>query len=310
MNLPTFLSSTIIIVLLSSLSIFQSNDFKPFLSHNSSIPIDTIDTPCQINWHTEDISKFWEIYENPHTRYNTQLWQTEYLDKGSAGLKSFIKNRIESAKNKDYYENIRYTSKNLDTYKKQVCKIYQKLDSLYPKAKFPDIYFVIGRRNTGGTISNAGLIIGIERFGVRNKNFNPDINIELLDDIIAHELIHFQQRYIKDHTLLAQCIREGSADFIGEMLSGSLANDLSHYKYGDAHEEALKQEFKKKMLSNDWTGWLYYQKDKSRPKDLGYWIGYKICQSYYQRASDKKQAIYDILNIQDFQKFLETSAYL
>jgi hypothetical protein len=63
------------------------------------------------------------------------------------------------------------------------------------------------------------------------------------------------------------------------------------------------------MNQSDWTGWLYYQKDKSRPKDLGYWMGYKVSQAYYNNASDKQQAVYDILNIQDFKKFLAQSGF-
>ena len=43
--------------------------------------------------------------------------------------------------------------------------------------------------------------------------------------------------------------------------------------------------------------------------DLGYYIGYKICESYYQSAKDKKQAIKDILEIKDFNQFLIDSKY-
>ena len=39
--------------------------------------------------------------------------------------------------------------------------------------------------------------------------------------IVAHELIHAQQRIpYKYKILLEQCIIEGSADFIGELISG------------------------------------------------------------------------------------------
>ena len=48
---------------------------------------------------------------------------------------------------------------------------------------------------------------------------------------------------------------------------------------------------------------------KERPADLGYYIGYKICEAYYQNAKDKKQAIKDILGIKDFNQFLKDSGY-
>jgi hypothetical protein len=38
-------------------------------------------------------------------------------------------------------------------------------------------------------------------------------------------------------------------------------------------------------------------------------MGYKICESYYKNAKDKRQAIRDILEIKDFAAFLEKSRY-
>jgi hypothetical protein len=49
-----------------------------------------------------------------------------------------------------------------------------------------DIYFVVGRLNTAGTVSQRGLLIGAEMY--------RDHSGVLL--IVAHELIHYQQRPI------------------------------------------------------------------------------------------------------------------
>ena len=46
-----------------------------------------------------------------------------------------------------------------------------------------------------------------------------------------------------------------------------------------------------------------------RPPDLGYYMGSKICESYYSNASDKKRAIQDIFKIDDFSDFLNRSGY-
>ena len=58
----------------------------------------------------------------------------------------------------------------------------------------------------------------------------------------------------------------------------------------------------------DLSKWLY-QGDRStdRPADLGYWMGYRICEAYYKRAADKKQAIREILEIKDFEAFRSSS---
>ena len=54
-----------------------------------------------------------------------------------------------------------------------------------------------------------------------------------------------------------------------------------------------------------------YEGDKAvnRPADLGYWVGYKIAESYYKNAKDKKQAVKELLEIKDFSKFLADSRY-
>lgn len=45
------------------------------------------------------------------------------------------------------------------------------------------------------------------------------------------------------------------------------------------------------------------------PPDLGYWIGYRIAKSYYERADNKQKAILDILGLTDFDDSLKASGY-
>ena len=192
------------------------------------------------------------------------------------------------------------------------------MKEIYPDAVFPPVYFVVGRMNSGGTLTDKGLLIGAEMYGKR-----PDTDLSELDDwlkavlgsvdrvpyIVAHELIHFQQNTVRERTLLSASIREGSADFIGELISGGQINPHLH-KYGDPREKELWEEFSKEMEGKDYSNWLYQgEKSKDRPADLGYYIGYKIVESYYRKADDKKQAIKDILNIKDFNSFLRASGY-
>ena len=40
---------------------------------------------------------------------------------------------------------------------------------------------------------------------------------------------------------------------------------------------------------------MYGRPGDGRPNDLGYFIGYRIAQAYYQRAADKAQAVRDII---------------
>ena len=76
-----------------------------------------------------------------------------------------------------------------------------------------------------------------------------------------------------------------------------------------AHKHAT-QEFEKEMNGDDISNWLYQGDEaKDKPADLGYYIGYKIAESFYKNSKDKKQAVKDILNVKDFAKFLKDSKY-
>jgi hypothetical protein len=272
--------------------------------------------PSEAKFHTDDITTFWQVFDQHSPKLPGEVLQKEYLDKGSPGLKGFIRNRIESGKylsktvrsQLGYYTYVRPFTLSIAQKKERLYECFLNLKKLYPAAVFPDVYFVIGANNTGGTTFSQGLIIGAERFGKTTDTYQPALDIDEVDEVVAHELVHFQQKYAKDNSLLAQCIREGAADFICELIAGSHTNQET-YQYGHAHQAELWQEFQAKMYHNDWSEWLYYTKNKSRPKDLGYWMGYQICKAYYNRTTDKTQAISDILNIDDFRKFLEASGY-
>lgn len=313
-------------IVLQSTSTMSSNSI-PIINTNRNDASETFlncqqdkeftNEPRNAKFHTNDVISFWQIFDQHNPKIDAAIIEKEYLEKGSIGLKAFIKNRIESGKymskivnkNIDYYKYIRPYTLTIEEKRKHFYKHFEKLKLLYPEAIFPDVYFVIGANNTGGATFKGGLIIGLERFGKSNENFNPALDIEELDNVIIHELIHFQQKYTKDNSLLAQSIKEGAADLICEMITGSHSNKKLHL-FANEHKNELWTEFKSKMYDTNWTNWLYGgNKIKSRPKDLGYWMGYEICKAYYNKSTDKKKAISEILNIRDFKNFLEESNY-
>lgn len=128
--------------------------------------------------------------------------------------------------------------------------------------------------------------------------------------IIIHELIHTLQQTSMDNSLLAKSINEGSADFITQLVLDYNINSKIHV-YGNAHENELWKDFSGSMNGEDSDKWLYngMAVTGEAPADLGYYIGYKICEAYYNKAADKKQAIKDILTIKDFPGFLQKSGY-
>lgn len=274
-----------------------------------------------------DIEHFWKAYEKAKPENDLIVYRDEYLKKGSVGLNEFQRIRIGSScglvdvinAHPKYYASLRQSSAKVETYKPQMTAAFRKLKEIYPEAVFPDVYFVIGRMSSAGTLTDKGLLIGVDMFGKTDEKSLEEMNdwrkavvakIERIPVIVAHELIHYQQKNSPgNQTLLARSIGEGAADFVGELIAGGNINPHLH-EYGNPLEKQLWLEFKKEMNGTDVSNWLYQgEKAKDKPADLGYYMGYKIAESYYKNSADKKQAVKEILEIKDFQKFLADSKY-
>jgi hypothetical protein len=268
-----------------------------------------VSDPLKALFITKDINNFWTAFDHMNLDTSANPFEDLYLKPRSAGVQAFTPGRIENAtsllrtvqERKEDYLKARANSLQMLEREKQCRATFLALKYLYPQAVFPNVYFVIGRFNSGGHSNPKGLIIGAEMVSSANVPF-----------MVAHELIHYQQDSIPREklNLLAACINEGSADFIGALISGGGPNRETHL-YGNAHEAQLWNEFQKIMDDReDSHDWMYNYKPKNGyPPDLGYWIGYKITEAYYHKANDKKKAIAEILHIKDFEKFLKESGY-
>jgi uncharacterized protein YjaZ len=266
------------------------------------------DNPDSARFVTADIENFWRAFDDFKRDSTVNHFGAKYIDIGGPGVQGFLPYRIQNAehlfatvkKHQLDYEAVKANTLKVKEKEKQCRSTFYALKYLYPAAKFPPVYFVIGAYNSGGTSNSNGLFIGAEM----------QTNIDNIPYLVAHELIHFQQKFPDNPTLLQQTVLEGSADFIGELISGAQINENAN-RYGELHKDQLLKEFVSKMDGHAFEDWLYgTSKKDDRPNDLGYWIGYQICKSYYVKATDKKKAIADILNIKDYSAFLKQSGFL
>ena len=267
------------------------------------------DNPDSALFLTRDIDVFWKAFDDFKKDTTLNPFGKHYIEIGSAGVKGFIPHRIESAEKlyatvkirRAEYEKVRDNTLRVKEKEKQSRSAFYALKYWYPEAKYPPVYFVIGVFNSGGTFNEDGIFIGAEK-----QN-----DIDNIPYIVAHELIHFQQKnWSENPTLLQQSIVEGSADFLGELISGRNTTQAAH-TYAKLHEERLIKEFLNRMDSTRYVDWLYGVTGKDdRPNDLGYWMGYKITEAYFHKAKDKHQAIREILDIRDYKEFLRKSGYL
>jgi uncharacterized protein YjaZ len=245
--------------------------------------------------------------------------QVEYLDRGSAGLRTFTPGRIQSAahlaetvlKDPAWYQENRADETTMEAEAPKLRDICRAMLAIYPKATMPAVYLEVGARNSGGTSSETGLVIGVEMYSRRSGALlRPDDFLALA----AHELVHFQQRPNPHDegqiTLLRQAMVEGAADFIAECLAGH-NGDETVKAYADAHEQELWERFQREMGGRKLDGWLYNRGrlPEGTPPDLGYYEGYKICQAFYERGKDKAAALEQIVAMDDEQAILNGSAY-
>ncbi len=296
---------------LLGITVFLFTTFKPaFDLHNS---------PQDFSIVMEDIPHFWKAYDMAKPEFNPEIFQEYYLLEASDGLQLFEPAHIESAErlartveaNKEYYEFIRPVTKNLDQHSKKIRKYASKLEKMYPESSFPDIYFLMGRKTAAISVQNENMLIGIERFGP-DKADSPFANevwapVDQLPVYVTRELVHYQQRYPTVGHLLSQSIQQGAADFITELVTGTNPN-RDYYKLSDEEAYRYWEVFEVQMLEEEMYSWL---NDEDRdPVNLSRIMGYQIVEDYYKQADDKEAALHDILNITDFERFIDMSGYI
>lgn len=271
---------------------------------------------------TSDISRFYAAFDlavqNPGKA--TKIFKSLYFRKGSRGLQDFYKTKIQSKQDfaqfvlnfQDYYQSVREDISDLDDLRFQLDGSFRKFRVLYPEATIPDTYFVIGKFQSNGTISKHGVLIGTEVLAKTSHSDTSNWNKNLLaismershiPVTVAHELVHFNQDQQREgNTLLWKSIREGSAEFIAELLTGETDGNYQEF---EGKEEFIWEQF---LLEKDqaiWSSWM--KANESRPALAGYWMGYVICKAYFFQVKDQTQAIHDILKIQNYEEFLEKS---
>ena len=298
---------------------------------------------AQINLHTEDLPRFYQAFDSVLTTKDT-LKQIEYIKKiyiesASKGLNRFIELRGGNAeelrkfieKEKQSLIQKRSLILSVLSQEKLVKRRIKKFKKLYPGFRDGDIYFCVGKNNSGGTIYDNTVYIGTEVAASDSKNWAVTL--------VIHEFTHTQQwtqrniirlmandsllsDYKKTHTqLLGKCIEEGMADFVTELVNGkSLAktNPLSHTAFGLKNEKEIKEMFVNDMFLplEEAEGWVYDEKEVNGKKvrDLGYFMGYQICKSYYKRTKNKKQALKKMIELdltdENAREFLISSGYV
>jgi uncharacterized protein YjaZ len=194
--------------------------------------------------------------------------------------------------------------------KQRVQVALDELRRLNPEARFPAVTVAVSRGKPAGiAYPDSGIQIGLE--AVCAADFlNPNLEDRFVH-LISHEYVHVQQAPTlagtENLTVLERTLLEGNAEMISELISG-LAGQSQFPALTKGREKEIETEFLADQDKTDLSAWL----DNStleKPGDLGYWVGHRIAKSYYQNASDKRQAVHDMFQMTDAKAFLAKSGW-
>ena len=267
-----------------------------------------------------DVERFYAIYEQAGGKPSAEQLQRDYLDQGSAGLHEFARlrritgERIATAiaERPALYTDARRCAATLPAVESRLEAALSKLSEFYPPSRFPPVTLAIGRGKPVGTANAGGVMIGLEALcAVDFMNPNPEDRFVY---VIAHEYAHALQPAAQvesaDTSVLKASLIEGGAEFVGELISGSVS--YGHLqKATRGHELELETAFLADVDQKaEGSAWLYNGLGTpERPGDLGYWVGYRIAKAYYRQAKDKRAAVREIIEVDDATAFLAKSGW-
>ncbi len=211
---------------------------------------------------TDDVTRFFKVLDANQGRPSADDLQHGYLDAGTDALRSFTDRRIGSMERlaraiQDKPALLR--SENLrdriaiDPHARRRCR----RSTWRPVAvcALPPVTVLVGRGNSGGVTTEAGVVIGLE--ALCNADWMQTDVGDRFVHLIAHEYVHVQQPGarvdIEQPTLLYQTLLEGGAEYVAERSSGQPANaHLQRWTQG--RECALERAFLQDSMGTDLQG--------------------------------------------------------
>jgi len=269
---------------------------------------------------SDDITHFWEAYDAINSTDDTlvqlEFLQTLFLDKASHGQQKMIEARrytateyLESIKTRAlFWNSIRPNTENLEEYNKQLKAGVDKLAAVYPSLKMSKIYYTMGNFRSPGTGMDSIVLIGAE-YALGDSTINTSelpehvqkyykINpVDRLEFLTVHEYIHTQQKAMV-HDLLPLTLYEGIAEFMAILATGQKSPSKA-FEVGASNGERVKHRFEQDLfMPNTIFSWLWNSSENEfQTNDMSYFVGSKIASLYYDKATDKEQAIKKLIEL-------------
>lgn len=268
-----------------------------------------------------DIDHFWAAYDKiaatSDTLQKQRYLKEYYFDKASPGLKSLMEVRRYTAKEyldaihgyPKFWRSLRPRTKNISKLYPEIEADIQKFQRIYHNTKPATIYFSIGVFRTNGTTQDDRVLIGSECALAdqtviidelpqwRQPFFTESNQRDHIALLCTHEYIHTQQNPLVEN-LLSMCLYEGVAEFLSCVATGKKSN-VPAIAFGKAHEKEVVAQFVSDLyvMSHNYN-WIWGEnRNQFKVRDLGYYIGYEICERYYNAAPDKQTAAKELVSL-------------
>jgi hypothetical protein len=275
-----------------------------------------------------DVDHFWQAFDDAAkapSAQRTGIYRKKYFDVASRGLEDYATFRHVTAEslgghveeNRDDYAKLRPYINQVVDQRPVIQAAFRRLSALDPGVKFPaHVYFVVGPQRGAGMNSANGIILAADMFATPpgTPYSYTKVSPGYVPFSAVHETIHFNQAYETNDTstLLQQVINEGTADFIASLVlqEPDVRQMTDRWQYGCPREAEFYARFLKDRDQVETSPWMFdHNPATGWPPDMGYWLGYRIAQTYYRSAPDKRAALRALLDVTDFKVLLETSGY-
>lgn len=295
--------------------------------------------PLEQAFYASDVEHFWEAYDQiiatEDTLKQKQLFEELYVQRGTPGLEAIMAVRNYTTEEylnairsyPEFWQSVRAQTLRAPEYFSAIEENLGKLKDAYPELQLYPIYFSIGAFRTGGTTWEGKVLIGSELSLAdgnvvidelpdwRKPFYESSSPVDGLPLLCTHEYIHTQQKELR-HELLYMCMYEGVAEFVSCQVTG-LPSDSPAIAFGKANEERVVEKFVQDVFTgSNVYNWMWGTNGNELvERDLGYYVGYEICERYYQKAEDKQSAIrtlieLDFNNDEEIERIVDDSGLL
>ena len=289
-----------------------------------------------------DIDRFWTAYDKivatTDTAEQRALLNTHFLDHATPGLTAFMGVRNYGADEylvaihsyPLFWKSVRQNTQHVSDVFPAVEAELVNLRKYYPALRPADLCFTIGALRSGGTVGNGMVLIGSElafadhntvssefpdRMATNRREYFDSDPIEDVVLLAIHEYVHTQQKPLV-HNLLSQCVYEGVGEYVSTLVTGR-PSTLPAIPFGKANTERVREAFEKDLFNFLVPGkWMWSDDPNAfNVRDMGYYVGYTMCEMYFNKANDKQKAITELIELDytdeaAFGSFVEATGYL